>query len=84
MQPVDCSSCGQRVLVAKYSPTHTSIQWPASEAVRCPNRATATETNALGDIVRTCDRISDAVKSAVHEGVLVESRRPEALSTRIA
>lgn len=80
MQPVDCLSCGQRVLVEKYSPIHTGIQWPAPDSVLCPYRGGTIGVQNPRSLTRTCDGLSDAVRVAVRNGSLHESHRPEGLS----
>ena len=34
-RPVRCARCGAAVLVAKFSPQHTSVQWTAAAAASC-------------------------------------------------
>ncbi|MDV6269679.1 MULTISPECIES: hypothetical protein [Rhodococcus] len=80
MAPVDCASCGQRVLVEKYSSIHTGIQWPAAENVRCPYRDIQVNTLQPGSLVQSCSGLSDAVQAAIESGKLRESPRPEGLS----
>ncbi|MBE9375485.1 hypothetical protein IQ251_13615 [Saccharopolyspora sp. HNM0983] len=36
LRPVECTTCGARVLARKNSPQHTSIQWTGDAAARCP------------------------------------------------
>ncbi|MGG7100124.1 hypothetical protein [Rhodococcus sp. 24CO] len=80
MAPVDCATCGQRVLVEKYSSIHTGIQWPAGEKVRCPYRDVEVNTLQPGSLVQSCSGLTDAVQAAVENGELRESLRPEGLS----
>ncbi|TSD49948.1 hypothetical protein FFI94_029870 [Rhodococcus sp. KBS0724] len=80
MAPVDCASCGQRVLVEKYSSIHTGIQWPPTEKVRCPYRNVEVNTLPPASLVQSCSGLTAAVQAAVENGELRESLRPEGLS----
>ena len=63
MVPVRCD-CGNRVLVKKNSPQHTSVQWLSDTStcveLRGPRSA----------FVPTCLRLRDGIEKAVREGTL--------------
>lgn len=66
--PVSCDTCDTKVLVAKNSEKHTSIQWTSDPARTCPvyaERAAAGKNTALMD---TCERLSASIATAVAEG----------------
>jgi hypothetical protein len=67
---VECDRCAAAVLVVKFSPQHTSVQW-SDEAVRtCAEfsaRVAAGEQTALID---TCASLRDSIDRAVLEGRL--------------
>ena len=69
-QQVDCDRCGASVLVAKFSPQHTSVQWSQPSVRACAEfsaRAAAGERSALID---TCASLRDSIDQAVSEGHL--------------
>ena len=63
MVPVGCD-CGNRVLVKKNSPQHTSVQW-LSDTRNCPELC-----GARLALVPTCLRLRDSIEKAVREGAL--------------
>ena len=63
MVPVVCD-CGNRVLVKKNSPQHTSVQC-LSDTRDCPELC-----GARAALVPTCLRLRDSIEKAVREGVL--------------
>ena len=67
---VECDRCGAAVLVAKFSPQHTSVQWSLTAAAGCAEftaRAAAGERAALID---TCVNLRDSIDRAVRRGQL--------------
>lgn len=62
LRPVRCD-CGNRVLVKKNSPQHTSVQW-LSDTSSCP------ELGARSAFVPTCLRLRDSIEKAVRDGTL--------------
>jgi hypothetical protein len=69
-QQVDCDRCGAAVLVAKFSPQHTSVQWSQPSVRACAEfsaRAAAGEQTALID---TCASLRDSIDHALSEGRL--------------
>ncbi|HEX6522043.1 MAG TPA: hypothetical protein VF070_18855 [Streptosporangiaceae bacterium] len=70
VQPVSCGECGAAVLVAKFSPQHTSVQWslPAMRACLEFGMLTAAgEQTALSD---GCGRLRASIDAAVRDGRL--------------
>jgi hypothetical protein len=69
MNPVDCARCGTAVLVSKYSPEQTSIQWQ-TDSRACPLRAEL-------EVGQTCPSLSDTIRDAVLAGALGVEFRDE-------
>ena len=67
LRPVECLDCGNRVLVKKHSPQHTSVQWTSDAARSCPEFAAAGRATAL---IATCLRLRSSIDQAVLDGVL--------------
>ncbi|AHH20655.1 hypothetical protein NONO_c58780 [Nocardia nova SH22a] len=72
MEEVSCRSCGACVLVEKFSPQHTSVQWNNAAHARC--------TELPGG--HTCAALHDSIDAAVHSGRLGVSTRDADVSTR--
>jgi hypothetical protein len=69
-QPVECARCGATVLVAKFSPQHTSVQWAAAAAAACAEfRARAAE-GTRGALVEGCGTLRDGIDAALASGRL--------------
>jgi len=69
-RPVECERCGAAVLVAKFSPQHTSVQWSLESVRACAEfraRAAAGEQTALID---TCASMRASIDRAVLDGRL--------------
>ena len=67
---VECGRCAAAVLVVKFSPQHTSVQWSAASVQACAEfsaRAAAGEQTALID---TCASLRDSIEEAVRDGCL--------------
>jgi len=67
---VECDRCAAAVLVAKFSPQHTSVQWSAASVRACAEfsaRAAAGEQTALID---TCVSLRDSIDRALSQGRL--------------
>jgi hypothetical protein len=65
-----CDRCGAAVLVAKFSPQHTSVQWSQPSVRACPEfsaRVTAGEQTALID---SCASLRDSIDRALLQGSL--------------
>lgn len=76
MEQVTCASCGTCVLVEKFSPQHTSVQWNRAATARC------TELAPGGARAHTCSALRDSIDAAVREGRLTVSTRDADVRTR--
>ncbi|PSR61788.1 hypothetical protein C8258_26405 [Nocardia sp. MDA0666] len=74
MDEVSCRSCGTWVLVEKFSPQHTSVQWSRSAMRAC------TELSAPG--AHTCAALRDSIDAAVESGQVSVSTRDVDVRTR--
>ncbi|MGZ4523978.1 MAG: hypothetical protein ACXVGB_13830 [Mycobacteriaceae bacterium] len=70
LQPVDCRACSTRVLVKKFSPQHTSIQWTSDPLVSCPELRAGAEAGRETALQDTCPRLRASIEYAVAEGLL--------------
>ncbi len=70
MEPISCRACGTRVLVEKFSPQHTSVQWSTVAVAACAEFAGAASAR-----VRTCVALRDSIDAAVAIGALEVSTR---------
>ncbi|WP_433610273.1 hypothetical protein [Prescottella agglutinans] len=75
MQPIECGSCGNRVLVEKYSSTHTSTQWLEDAETACAEFRAAAANGTHSMYVRTCSALNNSIDEAVAVGRLGESYR---------
>jgi hypothetical protein len=67
---VACDRCAAAVLVAKFSPQHTSVQWSPQAVQACAEfsaRAAMGERTALID---SCGSLRDSIGAAVSDGRL--------------
>ena len=71
-QPVRCARCGAAVLVAKFSPQHTSVQWTAAAAASCAEfaRAGRPARRPGGALIEGCGALRDSIDAAVASGRL--------------
>ncbi|MFC4603873.1 hypothetical protein [Rhodococcus kronopolitis] len=70
MQELSCTSCGNRVLVEKYSPTHTSVQWLEDSEASCPEFARKVAEGMRIDRIPTCVKLRASIEEAARQGVL--------------
>ncbi|WP_407443411.1 hypothetical protein [Rhodococcus sp. (in: high G+C Gram-positive bacteria)] len=70
MQPLQCETCGLGVLVEKFSPAHTSIQW-MSDRSECSSVTDG--VSSVGDRGRTCSALRRTIDRAVARHELDES-----------
>ncbi|WP_240918481.1 hypothetical protein [Rhodococcus sp. 14C212] len=77
MQSLECHACGNTVLVAKYSPVHTSIQWTGSARDTCREFASAAIADETTTYLPHCGALHESVDRAVRDGRLVPSHRVE-------
>ncbi|MEV6065359.1 hypothetical protein AB0L82_02310 [Nocardia sp. NPDC052001] len=76
MDKVSCRSCGTCVLVEKFSPQHTSVQWNNAAVAAC------TELSTTGLRSHTCHALRDSIDAAVAAGELGSSTRDVDVLTR--
>jgi hypothetical protein len=69
MQQLSCADCGNRVLVEKYSPTHTSVQW-LEEATVCPEFARHAALGEATSAIPTCGSLKRSIEDAAIRGIL--------------
>lgn len=67
MRPVDCGTCGARVLVRKSSWEQTSVQWNAESTARCTQRRYALSRD---DVPPLCSQLRESIETAVRRGSL--------------
>ncbi|MFF0816693.1 hypothetical protein ACFYVR_16300 [Rhodococcus sp. NPDC003318] len=70
MRELKCGTCGTRVLVEKYSPTHTSVQWQGDAQSSCPEFARRAALGEPSSAIPTCHALRDSIERAVYDGVL--------------
>ena len=70
LAPVDCDSCGNRVLVRKTSLAHTSVQWTSDPATSCPEFAGRVAAGELSARIDTCPKLRASIDHAAAEGLL--------------
>jgi hypothetical protein len=69
---VECGSCGARVLAAKFSPAHTSVQWDAAAVQRCRefgSHRSAAPSEPPAPIER-CESMRSSIGAAAADGRL--------------
>ncbi len=72
-QPVECARCGATVLVVKFTPQHTSVQWSAAAAGCCAEfRARAAE-GTRSALIDGCASLRDSIDVAAASGRLTVS-----------
>ncbi len=70
LQPVDCRTCGTRVLVKKNSTQHTSIQWTTDPVSSCPEMRAGVQAGRASAEQDTCPKLRASIDYAVAEGLL--------------
>ena len=68
--PVECERCGARVLAAKFSPQHTSVQWTGAAVRACAEFSVAAALGRASALVPGCDSLRDSIDVAVKDGRL--------------
>ena len=69
-RPVRCGRCGAVVLVAKFSPQHTSAQWTAAATAACAEFGARTAAGARSALIEGCGALRDSIDAAVASGLL--------------
>ncbi|MEE3849664.1 hypothetical protein VZC37_04935 [Gordonia sp. LSe1-13] len=77
LDEVSCDSCSNRVLVEKYSPEHTSIQWidPDSSACRVFAQQRDCADGSPGKVQRTCSMLRATIDRLADAGTIPISSR---------
>ncbi|WP_068268827.1 hypothetical protein [Aldersonia kunmingensis] len=70
MQELMCHTCRNHVLVEKYSPTHTSVQWLADAESACPEFARRAAAGEHSNWIPTCTALRDSIEQAAESGAL--------------
>jgi hypothetical protein len=69
-RPVRCAHCGAVVLVVKFSPEHTSVQWTAAAAASCAEFGARTADGVGSALIEGCGVLRDSIDAAVASGRL--------------
>lgn len=78
MQEVRCDTCRNRVMVEKYSPAHTSVQWLQDAEAACPEFARRAALGEHSKCLPTCVALRESIQQAVQSGKLrTDSERHE-------
>lgn len=84
MYEVTCTSCSNRVLVEKFSPVHTSVQWTEDSISSCPEFAERAARGEDINHVPSCLALRDSIETQVRMGhVPTDSHRQEPVPGRI-
>ena len=70
LRPVCCSSCGASVLVAKFSPQHTSVQWSLPAMRACLEFAALAAADGHSALMSGCASLRSSIEAAVRSGRL--------------
>jgi hypothetical protein len=70
LRAVSCASCGASVLVAKFSPQHTSVQWSLAAMAACLEFGALTAAGEQSALIEGCASLRDNIDSAVASGRL--------------
>jgi hypothetical protein len=70
LQPVGCARCGATVLVAKFSPQHTSVQWTAAAAESCAEFRARRIIGTRRAVIEGCASLRGDIDAAVVSGNL--------------
>jgi hypothetical protein len=70
LQPVDCRFCHISVLVKKFGPEHTSVQWNSDATQRCAYFSEVRESGGQPARSRSCPKLADSIEHAIAEGIL--------------
>lgn len=70
LREVACGRCGAVVLVAKFSPQHTSVQWSRKAVQACEEFAARTAAGEQTALISTCASLHDSIDRAAGEGRL--------------
>jgi len=71
--PVRCARCCVAVMVAKFSPQHTSVQWTVTAAASCAEFRADAGTGSGRAPAEVCGALRDSIDAAVAAGRLAVS-----------
>jgi hypothetical protein len=72
-RPVRCERCGTSVLVAKFSPQHTSVQWSLESVRACAEFSARVVAGDQTALIEACASLRASIDRAVLEGRLAIS-----------
>lgn len=70
MQELTCNTCRTAVLVEKFSPSHTSVQWLDDAAATCPRFAELIAAGEALSAIPTCTALRATIEDAARAGQL--------------
>jgi hypothetical protein len=70
LQEVACERCAAVVLVTKFSPQHTSVQWNRQAVQACAEFSARVSVGGQSALIRTCISLRDSIDRAVRDGRL--------------
>lgn len=69
-RPVDCATCGNRVLVRKSSMAQTSIQWTTGGVTHCPRFAERVTSGQHTALIDGCPDLAETIAAGVRQGMI--------------
>jgi hypothetical protein len=70
LQPLCCTYCGAKVLVAKFSSQHTSVQWDEAAMAACLEFSALVSAGGQSALLEGCHAMRDSIDAAVSDGRL--------------
>ncbi|HYZ55840.1 MAG TPA: hypothetical protein VE733_20405 [Streptosporangiaceae bacterium] len=70
LQEVACDRCAAVVLVTKFSPQHTSVQWNRQAVQACAEFSAQVAAGEQSALIRTCTSLRGTIGRAVRDGRL--------------
>lgn len=67
---IECRACHACVMVKKYSPHHTSVQWTSQARDNCPEFKAIRAEGGNPAMLPTCPRMSASIDHGVSEGII--------------
>ena len=67
---VECGRCGAAVLVVKFSPQHTSVQWSAASVRSCAEFSARVATGEQTALIDGCASLRGSIDRALSQGRL--------------
>jgi hypothetical protein len=69
-RPVECERCGAAVLVAKFSPQHTSVQWSQASVRACAEFSARVAGGEQTALIDSCASLRTSIDRAAAQGRL--------------